>query len=313
MRGKKTKEILLNFILFISIFLQLYNCAYGQQNNRKKSKSDSIQKSPLVIVLEHLENQENVIEMNALKNQLKLQKTIISFALALFGVSLIFIYYYAESQQSRLKLKYANDKMIIDILRTRFKPHFTFNVLSVIHYFVEKKEFSSAANAITKLSKLMRMTLVNMNKELVTYESEYRICQNYMYLESLRFKDKFDYHFSEINSAIINNWLVPPGLIEPLLENCVNHAFKGKMEKGLIEVEQTIEGDVLVITVKDNGMGINQTKINNKNSFGLKITKDYIKVASQLYQVPISISFVEESGTKVCVKIPKILKPINIW
>lgn len=85
------------------------------------------------------------------------------------------------------------------------------------------------------------------------------------------------------------------------------------MEKGLIEVEQTIEGDVLVITVKDNGMGINQTKINNKNSFGLKITKDYIKVASQLYQVPISISFVEESGTKVCVKIPKILKPINIW
>jgi LytS/YehU family sensor histidine kinase len=55
--------------------------------------------------------------------------------------------------------------MSMDVLKSKFKPHFTFNVLSVINYFVEKKEVQNATLALTKMAALLRSTLDNMNEK----------------------------------------------------------------------------------------------------------------------------------------------------
>ncbi len=67
------------------------------------------------------------------------------------------------------------------------------------------------------MSSLLRATLDNMNEKLVPFITEYKICQNYMYLESLRFSKKFDYEFEPLNNFEIQQWMIPPGIIEPLL------------------------------------------------------------------------------------------------
>jgi sensor histidine kinase YesM len=179
-------------------------------------------------------------------------------------------------------------------------------VLSVINYFIEKKEMKNAALAITKMAALLRSTLDNMNENLVSFESEYKICDNYMYLESLRFSKKFEYRFKPLKEDVIKQWLIPPGIIEPLLENAVNHAFKGIDYKGLIALNYELSEDYLSVTVSDNGIGMGASNIVSKKSHGLKITRDYIKTVSNLYRKNITIDFVSNNGTTVAIRFPRI-------
>lgn len=253
---------------------------------------------------------EEKLKNETLSNKINSQKTIISFALALLIVVLIFVYFYSVSATKKAELEDANKQMVIDVLRSKFKPHFTFNVLSVINYFVEKKEVQNATLALTKMSSLLRATLDNMNEKLVPFISEYNICQNYMYLESLRFSDKFDYEFEPINNFEIEQWMIPPGILEPLLENAVNHAFKGVKYKGKIKLKHKITNDALVIVVEDNGVGIKSSEMTNKKSHGLKITKDYIQTVSKLYKRSIDLNISSKNGTSIEIIVPKLDKYI---
>jgi len=244
------------------------------------------------------------LEQEQSKSELKFQKTITSVGLAFFLVFSVFIFFHFQNIKEKESLEYKNEKMKIDVLRSKFKPHFTFNALSVINYFIAKKDVENASFALTKMATLLRSTLDNMNKDLVSYQSEYNICKDYMYLELLRFSDRFDCDFEELNEPEIENWKIPPGIIEPFLENCVNHAFKGIKDKGLITLNHKIEKNCLVICVKDNGVGIDTEKIYSVNLHGMKITKDVIKTTSNLYKTPIELNIKKNNGTIVSLTIP---------
>ena len=249
-------------------------------------------------------NKAEKLEKEQSKNELKYQKTITSVGLAFFLVFSIFIFFYFQSVKERESLEYKNEKMKVDVLRSKFKPHFTFNALSVINYFIAKKDVENASNALTKMATLLRSTLDNMSKDLVSYQSEYNICKDYMYLELLRFSDRFECNFKDLNDPIIKGGKVPPGIIEPFLENCVNHAFKGVKRKGIISLNHQIENNCLVICVKDNGVGIDTEKIYSENLHGMRITKDVIKATSKLYKTPIKFEIKSDGGTVVTLTIP---------
>jgi hypothetical protein len=291
---------------------QLYIKKLIEQNKAKEEQQLKIHQNHLEYAAKifdferHLKNEEEVFKINNLKIQINNQKTIISFAMAFLIVTLIFVYFYSVVSKTNAMLEDVNEEMSMDVLRSKFKPHFTFNVLSVINYFIEKKEMKNAALAITKMAALLRSTLDNMNENLVSFESEYKICDNYMYLESLRFSKKFEYRFKPLKEDVIKQWLIPPGIIEPLLENAVNHAFKGIDYKGLIALNYELSEDYLSVTVSDNGIGMGASNIVSKKSHGLKITRDYIKTVSNLYRKNITIDFVSNNGTTVAIRFPRI-------
>jgi len=244
------------------------------------------------------------LEKEQVKHELKIQKLITSVALSFFLVLSVFMFFYFQGLKQRESLEYKNEKMKIDVLRSKFKPHFTFNALSVINYFIAKKDVENASNALTKMATLLRSTLDNMGKDLVTYQSEYNICKDYMYLELLRFSDRFECEFMELNDPIIKRWKVPPGIIEPFLENCVNHAFKKADYKGMISLTHQIKNNCLLICVKDNGLGFNPENKSSKILHGMAITKDVIKTTSLLYKSPIKLKITSDNGTTVTLTIP---------
>ena len=260
--------------------------------NKTKKKADKLEKEQAI-------------------NDLKYQKTVTSVGLVFFLVFSIFIFFYFQSVKEREVLEYKNQKMKVDVLRSKFKPHFTFNALSVINYFIAKKDVEKASNALTKMATLLRTTLDNMSKDLVTYQSEYKICKDYMYLELLRFSDRFKCDFKDLDDPIMKGWKVPPGIIEPFLENCVNHAFKGMKTQGLISLTHQIENNCLVICVKDNGVGIDTEKIYSEKLYGMKITKDVIKTTSKLYKTPIQLEVKSVGGTTVTLRIPLLKSQKN--
>ena len=249
-------------------------------------------------------NKTEKLEKKQAKSELMYHKTITSVGLAFFLVFSIFIFFYFQSVKERESLEYKNEKMKIDVLRSKFKPHFTFNILSVINYFIAKKDVENASKALTKMATLLRSTLDNMSKDLVSYQSEYNICKDYMYLELLRFSDRFDCDFKDLNDPIIKEWKVPPGIIEPFLENSVNHAFKGVKNKGIISLTHQIENNCLVICMKDNGVGVDTERIYSENLHGMKITEDVIKATSKLYKTPIKFEIKSDGGTIVILTIP---------
>ncbi len=319
---QKKSNLFTNVIYNDLIELKMKNgdlSGYSFYSNKFNAQKKEYREQQLAVLNKHIDYATKVsdfeIQLNlnkeklkneALSNKINTQKTIISFALALFIVVLIFVYFYSVSSKTRTDLENANKQMVIDVLRSKFKPHFTFNVLSVINYFVEKKEVYNATIALTKMSSLLRATLDNMNEKLVPFISEYNICLNYMYLESLRFSDKFEYEFEPINDFEVEQWMIPPGVIEPLLENAVNHAFKGVDYKGKIVLKHKILDDSLVITVRDNGVGLKSSGLINKNSHGLKITRDYIQTVSNLYKKPISLNIKSKNGTLIEIVIPRL-------
>ena len=248
---------------------------------------------------------DNLEKIQAL-NDLKYQKTITSIGLAFFLVFSVFTFFYFQSTKEKEFLEYKNEKMKIDVLRSKFKPHFTFNALSVINYFIAKKDVENASLALTKMASLLRSTLDNLSKDLVSYESEYSICEHYMYLELLRFSDKFECNFKVLNDDVIKEWKIPPGIIEPFLENAVNHAFKGVKKKGLIYLNHQIKDECLVITIGDNGTGIDTEKLYSENIHGLKITNDVVNATSKLYKNPIGLEIKTDAGTIITLTIPRL-------
>ena len=291
--------------------------AYKRYNEKLNTLIENQQKEQLIVIRKYLSFVKNVTELEIktkkkadnleiiqAKNDIKYQKTITSIGLAFFLVFSVFIFFYFQSIKEREYLEYKNEKMKVNILKSKFKPHFTFNALSVINYFIAKEDVENASNALTKMASLLRSTLDNMNKDLVSYQSEYTICKNYMYLELLRFSDRFDCNFEALNDPVMKEWQLPPGIIEPFLENCVNHAFKGVKTRGVISLNHHIENNCLTICVKDNGIGIDTEKIYSENLHGLKITKEVIKTTSNLYKNPINIEIKTDGGTLVKLIIP---------
>jgi ligand-binding sensor domain-containing protein len=190
--------------------------------------------------------------------------------------------------QSRIKKINATAKKELDTkskfleleqtaLRAQMNPHFIFNCLSSIQQLIVTGESEKANEYLVKFSRLMRLTLelsaspYNSIADEVTYLSEY------ISLEQLRFPNQFDFSF-DINSEIDkNNIAIPNMMIQPIVENAINHGIKYvKNRQGFISISLVVENDMLVCTIRDNGVGRNMNKAllddyKTHKSFGMDI------------------------------------------
>lgn len=183
--------------------------------------------------------------------------------LLIFGI--VFLIHNRNQLKKTLTLQKELAEYEQKALHLQMNPHFVFNCLGSISSFIVQNGTDSAIKYLAKFSKLMRLTLEYSKESLIPIDKEIESLQNYLELEQLRFNNKFDFTISKSND-IEDDVVLPPLLLQPFVENAIIHGVIPKKEKGEIDISFSIKDESLICVIQDNGVGINQSKINKENS-----------------------------------------------
>ncbi|SEP73233.1 Tetratricopeptide repeat-containing protein [Hyunsoonleella jejuensis] len=246
--------------------------------------------------------------------QSKRQKVIIySLMGGLFLLLLVAFLMYKYIRQQRL----ANNLLALKSLRSQMNPHFIFNALNSVNSFIASNDERTANKYLTDFSKLMRAVLENSEEDFIPLEKEIELLQLYTQLEHFRFKDKFDYAIHVDDKIRVADFVIPPMLLQPYIENAVWHGLRYKREKGhlTINISQENENEIK-ITITDDGIGRKKSKAlktenqKKQNSKGMGNIKKRVAILNDMYKDKVDV-FVddfqdeEDVGTKVIVTLKK--------
>jgi two-component system LytT family sensor kinase len=186
----------------------------------------------------------------------------------------------------------------LESLKTQLHPHFLFNTLNLISALVAKRDTDGAVQAIARLGDLLRASLAANADQLVPVEHELEITRRYLDIAKLRFGDRLQVHESLDDRAARAQ--VPALLLQPLVENALQHAIARQDRGGTIWIALSTHGNVLRVSVEDDGPGFNG---GSTGGLGLANTRDRLK---HLYQDRASLTTGERSGggASVVVEIP---------
>jgi sensor histidine kinase YesM len=183
-----------------------------------------------------------------------------TFRILVVTLVIAVVYYYYKKRIKVIRQEVEIQTKIRDLesaaLRAQMNPHFIFNCLNSIQDFIGSNDAASATAYLGKFARLVRLALHSSVDGLHSLREEIEMLENYLALEQLRFKGRFEYkiHVSpEINTDEIS---LPPILIQPFVENAIVHGMKNKKGDGKIEVTFSKNGNTLIVTVADNGTGI---------------------------------------------------------
>ncbi|MBL4704612.1 MAG: histidine kinase [Flavobacteriales bacterium] len=167
---------------------------------------------------------------------------------------LYFGYHYFEKSRDQeirnIKLISSRNEVELQDLRTQLNPHFMFNSMNSIRALIDEDP-ASAKVAVTKLSNLLRSTLIAGKKDLLPLQDELEIVKDYLDLEKIRFEERLDFRF-EVEQSL-HQKKFPPLLLQTLVENAVKHGISQIAKGGMVLVTGIREGDEMVLNVLNSG------------------------------------------------------------
>lgn len=235
---------------------------------------------------------------------------IISASAILLLILGFFLYRYRQGQlqkQKDLEIRTKQAEIEMKLLRLQLNPHFIFNSLNSIADYIQKNNIKDADEYLVKFAKLMRGTLESSEEKEIPLSEELEMIELYIQLEAKRLGNKVNYHLTVQDGVDTTTLLVPPLILQPLVENSIWHGLAGKEEGGNISIDIRLQNDMLVIHVDDNGVGIKHSQIikKNKKSFGFGLTKDRIEILNNLKKANATIDIHDlPIGTRVALQLP---------
>jgi tetratricopeptide (TPR) repeat protein len=249
-----------------------------------------------------------------LKRQTTMRQLSTFGGLAFIAMSIAGFVMYKRRRDALAKEKEAEFKALVSdtelkALRLQMNPHFIFNSLNSIGDYMHKNETSTAQDYLTRFAALMRMTLENSEFPEIALSEDLKFIELYLQVESKRLPGRFSYAIEVDESIDIENTLVPPLILQPLIENSIWHGFKSKDRTGHILIEIKKEDEMIVCSVDDNGSGRNMNGIVNKNkrSLGIRNTKDRISIINTKKRSDGALKIIDKAndgGTRVEVRLP---------
>jgi len=240
-------------------------------------------------------------------------KTLITLAILLILLAILYVYI----RQIRIKAMQTQNLLKLESLRGQMNPHFIFNSLNSINYFILNEDKFAANDYIADFSRLIRTFLDNMTSDYIQFHRELNTIRDYLKLEHLRFGDKFDYTINTDNLADIENLYVFPGLIQPFIENAIWHGIRRLgNRKGCLRVRfQNEKPGVIRCTVEDDGVGRkiagrSREKFHSGKSHGIDIVKDRLKIINNITRSHFLLTIDDlypdrhETGTRVTIQLP---------
>ena len=247
------------------------------------------------------------------------QKTwfIFAFIISLLLISYFLLDYYLRQLNKRHKerldiLKMQNNLLSLEqkALQLQMNPHFIFNVLNGIKALGNSSKIEELNATISKFSVLLRGILHNSRKEEITLQEEISLLKNYIELAQRMSSKSFTFTIAaNLNNIDADEILIPTMLIQPFVENCVQHAFKDTT-LGEVSISFKVKHHFLYCSIIDNGIGIHEAKKRkgnvNHNSVALKVSKERLHILSPKSSFSIDEIVTENKirGTKVSFRIP---------
>ncbi len=165
-----------------------------------------------------------------------------------------------EIQSRNLLLAYKKKKEAeIKALEAEINPHFLYNTLDSINWIAIENEEEEISRMLKSLGLILRYSLKDNNKKVLLKE-DLKWLREYLYLQKQRFMVLFDYEIYVEDG--LENLKVYKLIIQPLVENCILHAFIGIESGGFIKITYSLKTmDRLCISVKDNGVGLSRNDL----------------------------------------------------
>lgn len=237
------------------------------------------------------------------------------------GVILIVIIAYIARIGIKRSLKKKEGE--VRFLRSEYKalnalmnPHFIFNSLNSVQSLINNNENTVASKYIRIFSDLIRQNMRNIAQDMISLEREMALVTNYLKIEQLRFKDKLQYVIDIEEQVETELIMIPPLLIQPLVENAIKHGIWPKKENnGKIDIRIYERDDTLFIDIIDNGVGIQKrTSDTLHESYALQNIHKRIEQLSVIHQISIKVSIEEikdadgmVSGTRASISVVSAL------
>lgn len=151
----------------------------------------------------------------------------------------------------------------IKALEAQINPHFLYNTLDTINWMaIDKNEFD-ISNAISSLANVLRYAIKNSNLT-VEIREEVEWLKNYIYLQQTRLKNSFT---CDINvDPEVLEYKIHKLLLQPFIENSIIHGFAGVNREWILEIVFIAKDDYVLITIRDNGKGIEPSMVERFNN-----------------------------------------------
>jgi tetratricopeptide (TPR) repeat protein len=204
-----------------------------------------------------IENNINLlVKQKQLKQARELNKKnriIFIFIIVIFVLGILISY-----QLNRFdKLKYKQEKFILEqkVLRSQMNPHFIFNVLSSIQNTLIENNPIKSATYLSKFAQLIRQNFDYVRRQRISLKEEIDILESYLDTQQFRYKDKFDYIINIDPKIDEYETKVPPMILQPFVENAIEHGFKNIDYKAELVINIFIKNGKLCFEIIDNGTG----------------------------------------------------------
>lgn len=213
-------------------------------------------------------------------------------------------------EKNRIVLENKLSSTRMKALRSQMNPHFIFNALNTLQFFIISQNREKGLSYLSKFSKLVRETLENSINDYISLKDEIKYLEVYTSIENMRFEDRqIEFVFSVDESINVENILVPPMITQPFVENSILHAFDERVKKPRLEFIYKISNEFLICEIIDNGNGFasEPSEITRHISRGMSLVKERVALLLPDHEVPIYIE-AKEGGTYVRITLPLVSK-----
>lgn len=198
-----------------------------------------------------------------------------------------FLYRQIQSMLGRIRNLIVNIKATekekrtseIRMLQSQINPHFLYNTLNTIKILASMQGITNIQTVCNALSDMLHLNLDIRKYISVQEETEYLM--NYLQIQEYRYSGKFTYHFSVEEG--VKNCKIPKLMIQPIVENALQHGIAPLKTAGILQVLAYQEGGHLKVLVKDNGIGfdkelLEENRYNGKESNHMGVSNIYARL-----------------------------------
>jgi two-component system, LytTR family, sensor kinase len=208
-----------------------------------------------------------------------------------------------EEKQRGLKSQSMAHEAQLKMLRYQLNPHFLFNTLNAISTLILDKDTELANTMVTRLSRFLRYSLDNDPMQKVTVAEEVEALRLYLDIEKVRFDERLTLHFDIEPDA--EDAIMPSLLLQPLVENSIKYAIAQAIHGGSIAVSARALGGELLLTVVDDGPGLDlkNGKVPKGGGVGITNTRERLKEIYGKDQA-LRLSTTDPHGLTISIRLP---------